>query len=126
MPSANVTIFLVALSVLAGVHLLALKFFLYWHYIWLDVPMHVLGGAITVIGVFAFRDLGVPGFASILNSPILILFFLLAVMVAWETFEVWAGIPMEANYRFDTTIDIVAGLVGGWVGYAVASRLKAL
>lgn len=119
-------VFLIALSILAGVHFIALELYLYWHYVWFDLPMHLIGGSVVVLGVYALSELSVPPFKIIASSGLAILCFLVAVMLAWEVFEVWAGIPIEDNYWFDTSIDIVMGFLGGAVGYFVANRLREL
>ncbi len=122
----NTIVFLITISTIAGIHFIALKLYLYWHYVWFDVPMHVLGGAAITLGMFAFSDLRIPPFTVMITQPVAIICFLIAVMISWEVFELWAGVPMLANYRFDTSIDIISGLLGGGVGYFVAKRLNTL
>lgn len=119
-------LFLIALSVLAGVHLLALRFFLYWHYPWLDLPMHVLGGSVVALSTFAFSNLHVPGAYLVPVSVIRVMSVVVVVVIAWEVFEVWAGVTMVGNYWLDTSLDIIFGLLGGLTGYFVAKRVHAL
>jgi hypothetical protein len=126
MLKANTIIFIVAASILAGVHIIALKLFLYWHYFWFDLPMHFLGGSVVVLGAFSFAELKIPYFYKIIMSPYAVSAFLVVVMAGWEVFEIWAGIPIEANFLFDTTLDVIMGTLGGFVGYFVATRVKEL
>ena len=121
----NTLVFLVTISLWAVVHFIALELYLYWHYVWFDLPMHIIGGAASILGVYSFAELRVPLFAH-LKAALPLFVFLIFVMVAWEVFEVWAGIPMLDNYRLDTTIDILMGFVGGIIGYVVAKRLDTL
>ncbi len=57
-------------------------------------------------------------------SGFMVIVFLAAIL--WEIFEVWAGVPMAANYTLDTIVDIAMGLVGGFVGYYLGRTLAAL
>lgn len=118
--------FLIALSILAGVHLIALELFLYWRYLWLDIPVHFLGGIVVVLGVYAYTELTLP-FARLLSGTLLqILSIVVVVMIMWEIFEVWAGIPIYDNYVYDTALDLMMGFIGGLVGFYIAKRMKTL
>ena len=119
-------LFLIALSTLAGVHILASKLFLYWHYVWLDLVMHFWGGACIALGLFAAADLRIPTAKQISESLFRVLVFAVFVMVAWEYFEVWAGILIEDNYTFDTTLDLITGFLGAIIGYYVAKKIRTL
>lgn len=111
---------------MAIVHLIALQLYLYWRFWWLDIPMHVLGGAVAAFGVFAFRDLSLPGFGLLAKRLCLVMLFVVLVMIAWEVFEVWAGIPIQDDYVLDTSIDLTMGFIGGLLGYVVARNLDKL
>jgi hypothetical protein len=122
----TILILLIASSMLAALHLLALEFYLYWQYLWFDLPMHFLGGAIVAIAVFAIMDFGLP-LPKWAGTSIAVLAFVLAIGVVWEIFEVVAEISTrERNYVFDTTIDLVMDLLGGVAGYFVGSRTREL
>lgn len=126
MLKTNTILFLVALSILAGVHMIALELFLYWRYLWLDVPVHVLGGIVVVLGAYTFNELKLPLAHFLVASFKHTIIFVVIVMIAWEVFEVWAGNPIMDNYIFDTTIDLIAGLTGGLIGYFLAKRMQTL
>lgn len=102
---------LVLASSLALFHSFALATYLYWYYVWLDVPVHLLGGltlAMVFIGIETrFR-------------PIAFVLFMIAVIVGWEVFEFFIGTPQEANFIFDTSLDILMGALGAVLAYLLA------
>lgn len=126
MPKTTTIVFLIALSTLAGIHLLALQLFLYWRYLWLDIPVHALGGAVVALGVFAARDLRLPAASHFSKRPVTVMYCVVAVMVVWEFFQLWAGKPMIDNYMYDTALDLVMGFLGGMLGYYIAFNLDSL
>lgn len=106
--------FIAALILSAALALLnfwALDQYLYWKNVWFDIPMHFLGG--LTIGVFAaalvyrFR----PWFFVLLST---------VAFVGWEVFEYLFGIPKEANYVFDTSLDLLMDALGALIVYGVA------
>lgn len=119
----NTLLLLVALSVLAVVHLIALEFYLYWYYLWLDIPMHFFGGIIVAIGIFSATELKIPLAAWFTKRWWRAMSIVVFVMVAWEIFEVWAGVPMLEDYVFDTALDMTMGFIGGILGFFLAKRL---
>lgn len=121
MPQAIVWIFLAVSSIFAAVHNFAVVTSLYWYYSWFDIIMHFWGGILVVLGVYAICSLKhVP-----LKPTTLIIFSTLAItMLLWEIFEWKAGLFDPQTHLFDTTKDIIVGLIGGLVGYLVAIRLR--
>lgn len=116
--------FLIAASVLAVIHNIAIQLFLYWHIWWFDIPVHTFGGMIVALGIFTLRDLRI-----IPNSwlrPLPVLCMVLFVALAWEVFELVAGIPIEENYSVDTAIDVLVGMLGGYIGYIIGNSLRNL
>ncbi len=89
----------------------ALDEFLYWRYEWFDIPMHYLGG--LSIGVLFV------GFLKT-HRPLAFVLALVGAFVAWELFEFFSGIPLEANYPADTALDLVMDGLGGVTAYALA------
>lgn len=116
-------IFLVTFSMLAAIHYIALELFLYWRYWWFDLPMHFIGGAIVALGVFTLHDLTLFVPERFLRL-IPVFFGVLLVALVWEVYEIAIGIPIEDDYVFDTTIDIIMGLSGGVLGYFVGSNVR--
>lgn len=121
MPQAIVWIFLAVSSIFAAVHNFAVVTSLYWYYSWFDMIMHFWGGILVVLGVYAICSLKhVP-----LKPTTLIIFSTLTItMLLWEIFEWKAGLFDPQTHLFDTTKDIIVGLIGGLVGYLVAIRLR--
>jgi glycopeptide antibiotics resistance protein len=117
MIKSTTVIFLLAALSLMMAHLLALEFFLYWRYLWLDMPIHVLGGMVAALGYLSARDF-LPSLPPRYFSLWMTLAFVLAVAVTWEIFEVRIGIIFEeVDYVLDTIIDLCLGLCGGAIGY---------
>lgn len=106
---------LVAAMVLALVLTLlqqwALGEFLYWRYVWFDVPMHYLGG--LALAVFTI------GFLARLK-PWSFIALIAILLVAWEVFGYLFGIPQQDNYQFDTALDVLMGALGAVTAYVVA------
>lgn len=100
---------------LLTVHYYAYQHDLYWHYIWLDVPMHFLGGLWAGLAVtWGLRTIGWHvSFASVYVG-------VLAIGITWEIYEYIVGVQREANYAFDTGLDIVMDSLGGILGFFVA------
>ena len=121
----TIVLLFISVSVLAVAHFLALEFYLYWQYAYFDVPLHILGGAIAALALFALRDLGMAVPVFLLRFP-MVLLFVFVVGMSWEYFEVAAGLYRAENYAFDTALDIVMDLVGGAIGYFVGSRITTL
>ena len=120
------TYFLITIGVTwAGLHALAVALQLYWHLWWFDLPMHLVGGVVVALMWLALCDMQLPLVQRASTYRATLMFVVLAVVV-WELFEVWAGIPIEADYGFDTTIDVALGLLGGHVGYYLGNRLSTL
>lgn len=122
---AKTGFFLLTAIVLASTHYLSLEFFLYWRYLWLDIPMHALGGLTAALGFLSIRDF-IPKLPPSWSRLLPTLVFTLLVALVWEAFEVLAGIMLDPNYAADTALDLFMGLLGGLVGYAVAGSLQRL
>ena len=115
--------FLIAFSLLAAVHFIALQLFLYWRYWWFDLPVHFIGGTVVALAVFTLHDLRVFVPERWLRFiPVVLLVFLIAM--SWEVYELMIGIPIEEDYVLDTTLDLVMGLFGGALGYFVGINLR--
>lgn len=119
MRSTTFLFFAVALCLLAVVHVLAITFFLYWTYSWLDIPMHALGGVVVALGFLTFFTLYRR--IAFLKGLTITLAVVLMVGVTWEVFEFMNGIERSgAGYGADTILDFVMDIVGGCLGYAAA------
>jgi hypothetical protein len=121
MPAPIVWIFLLIASVFASVHNFAIATSLYWYYSWFDIPMHLVGGALVVLGVYALCSL-----KHIPLKPSLVLIFgtLSLIMISWEVFEWSAGLFNPPTFVFDVSKDLFFGLIGGLLAYVTAQRLR--
>lgn len=116
--------FLFALiSLVALLHLAALKYFLYLEWWWFDILMHFLGGlwvgvaALWFTRQYILRRALTPRLALCVT-----LASIAAVAVGWEFFELWAGVPITPNYAKDTALDLSAGVLGALAGYAYVMK----
>ena len=112
-------LFAVGLGVLGVAHIVATGFSLYWTYLWLDIPMHALGGALVALGfltccaTYARGDFR-RGFCVTLGV-------VMAVGLVWEVFEYATMIAgPEPGYVGDTILDLVMDFLGGCAGYLAA------
>jgi len=94
----------VAVAALAVFHSIALEFHLYWRFLWLDLPVHMLGGIWAGLFVFWLRIL-----MRLTPSVAWGIAVALVFGVAWEIFEVAAGLPRESSYALDTSLDLLIG-----------------
>lgn len=122
MITTRTIVLVVSFITFALIHKLGLALALYWHFWWFDMPMHFFGGVIVALGLYVLVDFRFPGVDRLLR-PIQFLLAVFTVTVAWELFELWAGIPIESDYLLDTGIDLTLGLLGGSFGYILGRAL---
>lgn len=126
MSHLTVRIFILSLATLAMLHILLLRFYLYWRHEWLDIPMHLFGGSIVAMGVFAAAEFGVP-FMHRLRGFATVMLLVFAAATVWEVYQYAIGLAAaKENYIGDTTLDLLVGLIGGMIGFFVARRLQSL
>lgn len=102
---------LIFASLLAYGQVRALDEFLYWRYPWFDLPMHFLGGlALASLAIGFLHEL----------KPKTYIVFMIIVAFGWELFELVIGTDREANYAFDTALDILMDTLGMVLAYIVA------
>ncbi len=124
--AVRIIFLLSALSILASTHIFALKFFLYWKYFWLDIPVHILGGVCVALGisVLSLFRIALPQRYETLSVYLGIVFL---IGIFWEIFEVWAGIPVtEDGFLFDVFLDLSMDLLGGVIGYGIVKSIQKL
>lgn len=108
----------VLIAIVGAVHIIALRLYLYWLFPWFDIPIHFAGAfwvalaAVWVLAAFHRR-----------TSFMRVLVILVFMSIGWELFELWGGIPREANFVFDTSLDLLMDALGGIFGYFAAERL---
>ncbi|OGG57672.1 hypothetical protein A2765_06050 [Candidatus Kaiserbacteria bacterium RIFCSPHIGHO2_01_FULL_56_24] len=108
------------LASIAVVHIIALQFYLYWHFPLLNRIVHFAGGlwtALLLVWLLRFRRHEPRLFKIVLGA------FLIGV--AWEIFEVAIGMTRDSdNYALDTTLDLLMDTLGGFGGFFVARWLR--
>ncbi len=122
----RIVFLLSALSLLALVHITALEFFLYWKYMWLDIPMHILGGVCIALAIstLPFFRIRMPAHFETLSVYVSIA---LLIGVLWEIFEVAAGIPVtEEGFILDLVLDLCMDVIGAVVGYGIVKSIQKL
>ena len=97
-------------SGLALTHTWALTDYLYWYFVWLDVPVHLLGGLTLGMLLISFSRTFRPWFY---------IAGIAVVILGWEVFEMGIGMRREANYIFDTSLDIFMGTLGAMLAYVL-------
>lgn len=115
------------LSVLvAGLHIVALRLFLYWTTDWFDIPMHFLGGfLIGLILIFIFHTSGIIAVPvqSWRQFGWLIIAGVFVVGLGWEVWELLVGFTDVITDVADTLLDIVMDLLGGGASLLYAQSL---
>ena len=113
----------IVVALLAIFHRIAIENNLYWHYMWLDLFAHTLGGMWAGLCVFWIRAK-----LNLRSNLAWVVVGALALGVAWELFEIAAGLPRGANYTLDTSFDVLMDAVGGILAGLlvwIASRTRA-
>lgn len=122
-----VVLLLSSITILGITHFVALEFYLYWKYLWLDLPMHALGGIVVALGIFALPLLSFIRLPERYLSPSFVLTGVLIVGLIWELFEIAIGIPLiEEGFEIDILADLTMDILGGAIGYIVGSRIRML
>lgn len=101
-------------GLLLTLHLYALATFQYWHHRWIDIPMHILGG----VGIGAFL-------LAFFNVRRVALYFacMFVIVLGWEVFEYLGKVSTgQPDYWFDSTTDMVNGLIGATITFLFAKK----
>ena len=119
---------LLLLILIAVIHITGSYLFWYWHYFWLDILMHFLGG--LWVGLASFWILEASGrgsdaFKSQMQAVLFGLACAFAIGVLWEIFENVTGIAFVAyeEYIPDTLMDLVMDSLGGILAGLYAWRI---
>lgn len=106
-------------------HFAALEFYLYWMYWWFDMIVHFFGGLASGLAIFwIIRYAGRIPVASHLHWFLLIISAVLVIGIGWEIFELATGLYAQKNYVFDTTVDIVMDLLGGFIAFLLLTQTR--
>lgn len=119
------------LALILVLHVIAIQKALYWVYVWLDIPMHILGGFWAALFLawllehtsflrFSFKE------ANLAASIIMSLGFVALCGIGWEFYEFIYDVffSVSRNYDFllqlsaaDTIADLFFGILGGAMGF---------
>lgn len=117
-------LFFSCVSILAVSHISALYFSLYWHYLWLDIPIHFLGGITVVFGISILPFLHIHYFEKFYSFKICLI-VVVCIALLWELFEISIGFSTyQDKFFLDTLLDLVMGTLGGVVGYGIVQSVK--
>lgn len=101
--------------VIAVLHYISLKYYLYWTVYWFDILMHFLGGFLIAIFV-VFILYSYSDFKSLKKHKIflaaLIIGATLSVGLGWELWEIFVGFTNTLKDLNDTIIDIIMDVLG--------------
>ena len=122
------TLLFTSLVSLSIINFLALKYSIYYTYLWFDMPVHILGGMSVAFGYAAL-----PFFNIHLSNKYTTLFhyvlFVLFIGLVWEIFEYIFGISIASpldDFVTDTFIDFVMDAIGAVLGYGIVKRISKL
>ena len=120
-PFVSGTSILLFWSLFVTAHLYFLQQFSYWHLVWLDTLMHILGGVLLLTSWYYLKNNKI--FPKLLSSskykPLV---FFAIIIVGWEIFKYLIAQSVQANYICDTVIDLAAGLFGGLATFFLYHR----
>ena len=113
------------LIVMTILHIIALKFFLYWIYSWFDIMMHFLGGMIVVLSSFwfFFQSRYVHLNQNIHNIIFVAISSIIFIGIGWEIFEIIIGVPVIGDFVLDTITDLVMDVIGASVATFIFMKI---
>jgi hypothetical protein len=97
---------------------------LYWYYPGLEYVMHVWGGIVLYLMLESLLWLSfIP--EKYARRPLGVLVILTSAMIAWEIYGIYRFGGFKPHYVFDTSLDLVFGILGcalGWVIYRLIKK----
>jgi hypothetical protein len=124
MKSTTILALLLALQ-LAVVHLVAIKFSLYWEIIWFDNLMHLFGGVVLSLIFYTLVDIKILGKRWV-RSWRRMTILVLIVLVSWEVLGVLMLMRFKEGFITDTSLDLLFGILGSIIGWFIGRQLKKL
>jgi len=118
----RIYIFVALFTLLFGFDLIAIKYTLYWHYRWIDIPVHFIGGFFLAALLFYItfsnkttrRIIRMPRTNKNIIFVCVILVFVAAL--GWEVIEFAVGrTRISPAFWPDTSLDLLAGTAGGYL-----------
>ena len=118
MPRKLLFLQLLILAPLVALHFAGLVFYLYWYFPWFDLITHFMGGMWA--GAFLLWLREQAGYAP---NLLFVVAGTLLIGIVWEIFELAAGLPRDANYAFDTSLDLLMDVLGSVFVFGIARWL---
>ena len=105
------------LATVASLYIVGMLLYLNWTFWWYDIVLHLLGGVWVALAVSTVL-------VRFARQPTLVhcILGIAVVGVLWELFEVAVGMPREANYALDTSIDLLMDVLGSIMGFLFIRR----
>ena len=108
------------LILVAVLHTVAIKFFLYWSIFEFDSIMHFLGGmfvAVSSLWFYFYSDFFDPKSKKLKDFFVVAILTLAWVATMWEIFELLTGLTFVFwyDYPYDTTLDFIMDFLGASV-----------
>lgn len=109
-----ILLFSILALVIGVLQVLGERFYLYWHWRWFDIPMHILSGFFIATALYIILSYRVPPRPYTLKLFLLIYVVTLCIGLWWEYFEYSQHLIYAARhaYRVDTLKDIIDDSVG--------------
>lgn len=111
MYKTSTIILIITWGVFFAIHNIFNYLYLYWVYTWIDIPMHIIGGALIVLTLNALKEESLD--FSLFKNKNNILIFLFLATVSWEIYQVFSGKEVDEYYLISTLFDISFGMIGG-------------
>lgn len=88
--------------------------YLYYEIWWLDIPMHILGGAgiyFFVYSIFSYKNKN--------TSFKKVIFYTIVICLIWEMYEYLRGANMylDLSDYLDSVKDLINGIIGGAIAF---------
>ena len=117
-------IFVILLAFFISIaHLVALNFYLYFAFWWLDIVMHFLGGLfVALASLLVYIAVRKEEKLSRRKTALIVLLGIIVIGTSWEVFEYFAGISPGNDFVIDTVTDAIMNLLGAGVGLLYFNR----
>lgn len=120
---------LLTVLLIAVFHFLSVKYYWYWTYRWIDIPVHIVGGFwVSLTALWVALKVGhidsIYGYKK--RALVLMLISVLIVAILWEVFELMFKITYlnDIGYWSDSLGDGFNGLIGGSVAFLYFTKNK--
>ncbi|MBY0538701.1 hypothetical protein K2P47_04895 [Patescibacteria group bacterium] len=110
-------------TLFAVIHVNNEMYHLYWYYPGLEYVMHVWGGVVLYLLLQLFLGLSfIP--QAIARRPLALLALLAGGLITWELYGIYRYGGLKPDYVFDTSLDLVFGILGCTIGWLVYRLMK--